>query len=294
VNTPDFFVPGFPKAGTTTMDALLRQHPDIVMAEPKEPNVFHRAGRRRADPVSAWSHRTNERLVGDASATYLAWPDSLERIRHSCDGPRFIVCLRDPIERTISHFEFRAQKGLETRSFQAVLDVGWKADPLLFSRYGQQLTPWMNAFGQSQFLFVHLPDLERDAPSVMSRVYEFLEVDEHPVEPIRANATRPRGSSAVASVLSVAQPVAHHAPRRLKPAMRQMAAKLYGLGRTPGRYTPSRAQVQHLVELFEPEVVLLEEVTGLDLSSWRARWAAAQQDPASFWSWQAPLGPTTC
>ena len=36
----DFIIAGVQKAGTTSLDAYLRQHPDICMAKKKEPHFF--------------------------------------------------------------------------------------------------------------------------------------------------------------------------------------------------------------------------------------------------------------
>ena len=261
------------------MDQLLRQHPDIAMAEPKEPDLFHDPGRHRFDGSSPWEHRVSERICGDASATYLGSADVADRIHQLCDDPRFVVCLREPIARTVSHYEFRSQRGLETRGFQKVLDAGWKADVMNFSRYGTQIRPWIELFGREVFLFIHLSEIALYPGRTMARVHSFLGVEQLAVTSVTENATRLRGSRHVARLVRSVQPIAHRAPQKLKPVMRAAAGRLYRVGKTSGRYVPSREQIKHMIELFEPEVGEFEQAVGIDLSHWRSRWMELEAEP---------------
>ena len=40
MNTPNFFILGAPKCGTTSLHNYLNQHPDIYMSYKKEPHYF--------------------------------------------------------------------------------------------------------------------------------------------------------------------------------------------------------------------------------------------------------------
>ena len=69
---PDFFVIGAAKAGTTSLYALLDQHPDIFMPEVKEPEFFARddlydtgAGLKAYE--STYDAAGHGQLIGEAS-----------------------------------------------------------------------------------------------------------------------------------------------------------------------------------------------------------------------------------
>jgi len=40
VNSPNFFIVGAPKCGTTALSEYLRSHPNVFMSFPKEPHYF--------------------------------------------------------------------------------------------------------------------------------------------------------------------------------------------------------------------------------------------------------------
>ena len=50
----DFIIAGVQKAGTTSLDAYLRQHPDICMAKKKEPHFFDTRPPTGIRPLDYW------------------------------------------------------------------------------------------------------------------------------------------------------------------------------------------------------------------------------------------------
>lgn len=108
---PNLFIVGAPKCGTTALSHYLAQHPQIFMTETagiKEPDYF--------DSELTLSHMTTVtrdegayvRLFdkadpgasywGEASPLYLFSRLAIPRILQTCQDPRFIVMLRNPIE----------------------------------------------------------------------------------------------------------------------------------------------------------------------------------------------------
>src|SRR5271166_1569105 len=81
--TPDFFIAGHPKCGTTALYLALRQHPQIYMSPIKEPQFFsgeiraeasRRPGSRLPqtleDYLALFAGATPEQRAGEASPSY--------------------------------------------------------------------------------------------------------------------------------------------------------------------------------------------------------------------------------
>jgi hypothetical protein len=106
-NKVAFLIPGFAKAGTSALDAYLRDHPQICMGDEKEIHFFNRPVRIRRGlpdyvPYHAYFSPTPEStLLGEASTSYLR-PEVLTRIRDYNPEMKFIVLLRHPVDRTYS------------------------------------------------------------------------------------------------------------------------------------------------------------------------------------------------
>ncbi|MGI9457226.1 MAG: hypothetical protein ACR2NU_11740, partial [Aeoliella sp.] len=73
----DFVVIGAMKAGTTTVFEYLSRHPQVFMADPKEPNYFsmddvHSRGMDWYRGLFA--EASDEQICGEASASYTRYP----------------------------------------------------------------------------------------------------------------------------------------------------------------------------------------------------------------------------
>ncbi|HEV2441157.1 MAG TPA: sulfotransferase [Steroidobacteraceae bacterium] len=120
--TPNLFLIGSMKSGTTYLSELLASHPAIFMCSPKEPCYFtdqrvlrqvwrHMWGRgywRSIDRyLSLFSQAGDVPIVAEASTPYSQVPlfeGVPQRILAASPEARFIYLMRDPIERTISHY----------------------------------------------------------------------------------------------------------------------------------------------------------------------------------------------
>ena len=123
---PDFIVIGAQKSGTSSMFAYLKQHPQIVRPVFKEPYFFDRHYHRGLQwygcnfPSRAAISRLNDRFgrphfTFEATATYVFDPDVPPRIAADITTRKFIVLLRNPVERAISAYWHARRMGKETR-----------------------------------------------------------------------------------------------------------------------------------------------------------------------------------
>lgn len=120
---PTFFVPGAKKSGTSSLTVLLRQHPDIFGAPQKEPPFFSRNYDQGTDQYvrNNFSDWSGEKEVFEANPNHLFLPHVPHRISETIDQPKFVVILRNPIDRAHSHWWMKYTSGKETRSFEAAI-----------------------------------------------------------------------------------------------------------------------------------------------------------------------------
>ena len=199
---PDFLVIGAQKAGTTALYAYLRWHPGIAGPSWKEVSFFDRHWWRG----EAWYRgqfplRAGERLVGEASPSYLFHPLAPERARSLVPGAKLVALLRDPVDRAYSQYQHEVALGREPLSFEDALAAEDErlvgeverliADPRAFSRawwdhtytargrYAEQLERWLEAFPREQLLVVRTEELGERPAETYASILAFLGAEPH-------------------------------------------------------------------------------------------------------------------
>jgi hypothetical protein len=304
MRTPDFFIVGAPKSGTTALYEMLRSHPQIFMPASKEPWFFADELHVRTPPRPEGTPQTLEEYVswfapaqpgqraGEASALYLWSRTAARRIADVRPDARIIAILREPASLLRSlHLQF-VQTYVETEAdFGRALALEearrqgrdlprhtYWPQALLYSdhvHYVEQLQRYRDRFGPEQMLVLIYDDFRRDNAATVRRVLRFLEVDESlAIDPREANPTvRVRSQGLNELVHAIA--VGHGRPSRAVKAGIKM------LTPTRTRRRALRATQRHLVfadpmspdanlmlELrrrFQPEVAALSEYLERDL-----------------------------
>jgi hypothetical protein len=196
VSRPNLFIIGAMKGGTTSLHNYLGSHPQIFMSEVKEPMFFldRREQTRPSDPKGYWNdvalyldlfaQAGDAKLVGESSTGYTKLPQLTgvpKRIHEFDPKARLIYIMRDPVERTISHYWWRVWKEGETRDFVTAI----REDPLYcaFSDYTMQLVPYLETFGPGQVTTTTLEELNSDPQRVLRDLFAWLGVDSSFVPP---------------------------------------------------------------------------------------------------------------
>lgn len=204
---PNFLVLGAARCGTTSLHYYLAEHPDVCMSSIKEPNFFlfeqtDRGPRpcisddRRLIAKSVADRARYERLftrpaaaVGEASPLYLYTRETPELIRAAVPDARLIAIVREPVERTWSHFVYvNDDLGDDTvPAFRAAVE---REMPLPYepyrtgthfvrlSAYAEQLERYRAIFPAEQLLVVGYDDLIRRTPDTLARICRFLGIDD--------------------------------------------------------------------------------------------------------------------
>ncbi len=190
---------GAQRAGTTSLYDYLVAHPKVVTAKRKEVHYFDL---NFTEPLGWYRDyfpgrmRAMGKITGEASPYYMFHPAVAERVRDILPEARFIVLLRDPIERAFSHYHHERRLGTEPLSFEQAIDAEPSRlegeaeklrDPAYQSfayqhqsyvargRYSEQLEHWFATIGdRERFLVVRAEDLFEDTGGTFDRVVSFL------------------------------------------------------------------------------------------------------------------------
>lgn len=236
--TPDFFVVGHAKSGTTALHAMLGGHPGVFLPALRETEFLARGPRQRVPPADA-ARRVRPRTldaylalfdgaapgqrIGEISTAYLRTPETAGRIAALRPDAKIIAFFREPSSFVRSFHLQLLQVGIETeRDFGRALALEperergrhiprgceWP-EALLYSRhvdYAAQLSSYRELFGADRVLALIYERFRADNEAVVREIFRFLGVDEHaPVARSEANPTvrvRLRGTGRLLDTLA--------------------------------------------------------------------------------------------
>jgi hypothetical protein len=274
---PNFVVIGAQRSGTTLLHKVLDAHPEISMPNRrKEVHYFDRYYDRGADWYSAFFPSQEDagkyRAIGEVTPDYIFCPEVPGRIRDLIPDCRFILSLRNPVDRAFSGYMHHRRSFNERRSFDDFIDGDQDAVERGF--YHQQLMRYLEAFPRSAFLILVYEELIRDPAASLARIREFL------------GLTRgwPDAEGLLAERINAAPqprfPTAFYLARRLGAFLRYNdldpiveAAKRLRLpavfGQRPTGPRVSPATRARLEALYDEDVRNLEQLLQRDLRLWR-------------------------
>lgn len=284
---PNLFIPGPPKAATTSLHRYLDQHPDVFMATDKELHFFTGLAEGRDPDPAAYRRRfrsgADAAYRGEATPLYLHHPDVPDLIFDRVPDARFVVPLRDPVRRAHSQYLADVVAGSHDRSMVETLRAE-RAGPDPPERpfdlvhrglYHDALRRYRDRFGDDRVLVVLTADLADRPDEVLDEVAAFLDVDAAPFERVDT-ATRHNPMTGVpynrlTEAIRTNDLLGRVADRLLPEAAKRWIAErlLLAHGDKPPLDPEAKAM---LVEAFAPDVDALEAMLDRDLSSLRASW----------------------
>jgi len=204
---PDFIIIGGQRCGTTSLYNNLVRYPCIAPAFRKEAHFFDVyfdrgiSWYRSLFPTSVYRYYA-ERMrgggfaTGEASPYYIFHPHAPKRIFDAIPRVKLIAILRNPVDRSYSHYSARVRRGVETLSFRDAIEREeerlrgeleriiedenyYSPSYRLFSYlsrgvYVDQLRRWMDLFPREQFLILKSEDFFADPQAELNRVTDFL------------------------------------------------------------------------------------------------------------------------
>ena len=188
---PDFFIVGAPRSGTTSFYEYLKVLPGIFMPEIKEPNYFSvstdpkfffKAIRDKQQYLDLFSDAKDE-IIGEASPSYLRDPKAAQLIHDIVPNAKIIMALRDPLERTFSHYLQFHTLGTETISFSELIkkinNLEGEYSKRIFESglYSKQVQRYLNIFGSNQVKVLIFEEFIEDVEKAVKEVLIFLGIN---------------------------------------------------------------------------------------------------------------------
>jgi hypothetical protein len=200
MNKLAFVIAGAQKSGTTTLDAIFREHPQIQMASVKETHFFDDEHLDWRSPdygaLDAYFARSDDRLRGEATPVTMYWRPAVRRLHEYNPEIRIIVILRDPVTRAYSNWRMEQVVGRETLSFsQAIREGRYRVQRqgtteglhrfvayIERSQYGEQLDYLTSYFPKRNVHCEIFEEFFHDRSAGLDRIANFLNIDPFPAD----------------------------------------------------------------------------------------------------------------
>ena len=183
MTTPNFLHLGPGKAGSTWLHEVLSLHPQVYLTEAKDLYFFSRWYERGEDwYLAQFAGAGGQPVIGEVCPDYLPAPEAAKRI-YACLGgdAKFMVSLRDPVDRAFSAFLYEAKHGLAAETFRETarrmpkfIDEG---------RYGTQLARYTDLYPRENIHVSVFDDLQADPQAYLNDVTDFLGIGRQVLAP---------------------------------------------------------------------------------------------------------------
>lgn len=189
-----FLICGTQKGGTRALDAYLREHPEVCMANQKEVHFFDRDNQfSNCNPDyplyhSFFSPEPAHKVIGETTPIYMYWEPAPRRIWEYNPNMKLIVLLRNPLTRAFSHWNMETRRSREKLSFIGSIQNEYERcrESLPYQHrvysyvdrgfYLEQLKRLMRFFPTEQILVIKSETLKTQPEESMLQVIEFLNI----------------------------------------------------------------------------------------------------------------------
>lgn len=205
---PDFLIIGAAKSGSTSLYNYLLQHRDVLPCFRKEVHYFDRHHGKGINWYKAFFPLASEKnkipgtnyLCGESSPYYLFHPLAPLRIKETLPEVMFLVVLRNPVDRAVSHYNHRFRTGQETFQLEKAFELENErlfgeeekliSGELNFSYshyyhsyvtrgiYHLQLERWLSSFDRNRFLILESSDLFFNPAQAFTLTTRFLNIND--------------------------------------------------------------------------------------------------------------------
>ena len=202
--SPDFFVAGVVRSGTTSLYHNLDKHPSIVKSAYDELGFFDSNFQlgwmwyRSLFPTNIQKRKVEKEsgkfLTFDDTPFYIYNSVVAKRIKKFFPETKIIVVLRNPIDRAYSNYFLGVKSGNEKRTFEDIVEeeidlVNKRNKKLLFDEtlsethlgrglYSDQLKIWFELFDRNRIKIIKSEEFSQKPEKIMNEIFEFLEIKE--------------------------------------------------------------------------------------------------------------------
>ncbi|MBZ9652273.1 sulfotransferase family protein [Psychroflexus montanilacus] len=278
--TPNFFIVGTPKSGTTSLFYYLQEHPEVFLPKIKEPHFFSypeventyykvKIVKSKNEYFDLFESKKDYKAVGDLSTSYLFNSKSAERIYHFNPNSKIIMVLRNPVERALSHYLMDINLGYIKVPLQEVINNKEKYkqhynEYIEPGFYDQQIISYKNYFNDDQILIILSDNLFKNTSKSLNKIFDFLEVSKNNSESkkeVHNQYSEPRYK--VFNIIARSNNLKSLIPSHLKSKLKHIFYK-------KNAEKPNLKQEAILLkELYNNSIANTEVIINQDLSNWK-------------------------
>jgi len=189
---PNTFIIGIQKAGTTTLDDWLSQHPQIYCYESLKDVILFARFKSMEEIVRRLKKEPavykNQPVILQSAVNYIFYPQFLSNIAELNPKAKLILILRNPVDRAISSYGYFKKMLRETRPMEEAL-IYQPKEVAEFTKdnsdftyiehglYAKQIKNCLQYFTEEQLLVLDYNDLSKNASALLYKLFSFLNID---------------------------------------------------------------------------------------------------------------------
>lgn len=211
---PDFYIIGAAKCGTTSLYQYLIRHPSVNPGIGKELHYFEELYYRgenwyracfpfKLQKLFSKLNHNEIMISGDSTPRYIDHPLVPDRINKLTPNAKFIVMLRNPVDRAFSHYNMNIKHKYEKLSFEDAIEsepdrIKGELEEMkktgkvshkyyLYAYldrgiYVKRIKEWMKIFPKKNFLIIRSEDFFENPSIHYKQALEFLNLSKYELE----------------------------------------------------------------------------------------------------------------
>jgi hypothetical protein len=297
---PNLYVPGAGKSGTSTLHELLNAHPEVCMSKIKEPHYWTNQDFNEVKDTLFSRYETlfedkNCVYFGESSTGYFCFPEFVERMKpYYPESPKFILLLRNPVDRIYSHYWWLKAMGSEGLDFREAVLQDFDVEPTdknrlpegnfksyyQFGLYGKWLEKFIASFGRENIHIITSESLRNHRLETLNSCFKFLklnpieslpETDQNKTTLLRFPKLYKNTKKLLFGKSGLKRTVKKLIPLKYRSSLKnKIHETVFDLTATEKTY-PKMTEEDRLwvKELYEGDVKLLRKISGLTFEEWK-------------------------
>ncbi len=271
---PDFIGVGPPRTATTWLHEVLSGHVGLPQGV-KETDFFIWQYDKGLEWYAAHFRDCRpDRPMGEFSPNYFVGSQTPERIAKDIPACKIICTLRDPVERTYSHYRKMREGEYFSGTFEECLQERTRL--VEWSKYATYLSAWRRHFSKENVLVLIQDDLKANPQAFLDQACNFIgtpriEVSNSPSKDKLVNAipSQPRNPRLARVARIVRDRLQKRGSYTMVNLFKKTGIRNLLFGRGPSFEPLQAGTAARLREFFRPEVEALEDMLGRDLAAWK-------------------------
>jgi len=199
IHKPNFLIIGAAKCGTTSLAAILADHPECCMSRPKEVSFFQDNYDHKPNPnyekgwkwySEAFQHYSGEKVIGEATPSYTdrsRSPNTAKRIFEFNSKMKVIYMVRNPLKRQMSAWKMQYTSGKSNpraiehkwalKGFEYWMQKQKEIKQWDMCRYNYQLDAYRERLPGDQIFISFLEDWQDDQQLELEKICDFLKIN---------------------------------------------------------------------------------------------------------------------